>query len=88
MRLARLFGRDVPPRFAHHPLMMRTATDKLSKSAGDTGVSELRAAGWTAERLLGHAAHRIGLVAVDRPIKAIDVPALFDEAFRRIRPSP
>ena len=49
MRLARLLGRATPPRFWHHPLVMKSPTQKLSKSDGDTGVRDLRAAGWTAE---------------------------------------
>jgi glutamyl/glutaminyl-tRNA synthetase len=55
IRLARLLGREVPPRFAHHPLVMKSATEKLSKSDGDTGVRELRAAGWPAADVLAHA---------------------------------
>ncbi len=47
IRLARLLGRDDPPRFLHHPLVMRTPSEKLSKSDGATGVRDLRAAGWT-----------------------------------------
>ena len=38
---------QTPPVFAHHGLVMKSATQKLSKSDGDTGVRELRAAGWT-----------------------------------------
>jgi glutamyl-tRNA synthetase/glutamyl-Q tRNA(Asp) synthetase len=48
IRLARLLGRNAPPRFAHHPLVMKSPTEKLSKSDGDTGVRDLRAAGWSA----------------------------------------
>jgi glutamyl/glutaminyl-tRNA synthetase len=48
LRLARLLGRETAPRFAHHPLVMKSATEKLSKSDGDTGVRDLRAAGWSA----------------------------------------
>ena len=55
IRLARLLGRSEPPRFAHHELVMKNATEKLSKSDGDTGVRDLRAAGWTAARVLDHA---------------------------------
>lgn len=55
MRLARLLGRSVPPRFAHHPLVMKSATEKLSKSDGDTGVRDLRAAGWSATAVLARA---------------------------------
>jgi len=49
LRLARLLGRDKMPQFAHHGLVMRSATEKLSKSDGASGVRDLRAAGWTAE---------------------------------------
>jgi glutamyl-tRNA synthetase/glutamyl-Q tRNA(Asp) synthetase len=52
IRLARLLGRAAPPRFWHHPLVMKSATEKLSKSDGDTGIRELRAAGCSAEEVL------------------------------------
>jgi glutamyl-tRNA synthetase/glutamyl-Q tRNA(Asp) synthetase len=52
IRLARLLGRERPPEFAHHPLIMKTPQQKLSKSDGDTGVRELRARGWTAEMVI------------------------------------
>ncbi len=51
IRLARLLGRAEPPRFVHHPLVMKSATEKLSKSDGATGIRELRAAGWTPGRV-------------------------------------
>ena len=52
VRLSRLLGRSRPPRFWHHPLVMKSATQKLSKSDGDTGIRDLRAAGWTKEAVL------------------------------------
>ncbi len=55
IRLARLLGRSTPPRFAHHALVMKSVTEKLSKSDGDTGVRDLRAAGWSAESVLTRA---------------------------------
>jgi glutamyl/glutaminyl-tRNA synthetase len=55
IRLARLLGRVNMPRYAHHGLVMKSATEKLSKSDGDTGVRDLRAAGWSAEAVLDHA---------------------------------
>ena len=45
IQLARLLGSDEPPAFLHHALLMKTATQKLSKSDGDTGVRDLRAKG-------------------------------------------
>jgi glutamyl-Q tRNA(Asp) synthetase len=46
IRIARLLGREHPATFFHHPLIMKTATQKLSKSDGVTGVRDLRAKGW------------------------------------------
>ena len=52
IQLARLLGRDEPPLFLHHPLIMKSADQKLSKSDGDTGVRELRAKGWTPAQVI------------------------------------
>jgi glutamyl/glutaminyl-tRNA synthetase len=52
VRLARLLGREQPSVFLHHPLIMKSATQKLSKSDGDTGVRDLRARGLTPEEVL------------------------------------
>ena len=55
IRLARMLGRVTPPRFWHHPLVMKSPTQKLSKSDGDSGIRDLREAGWTAEQVLAKA---------------------------------
>jgi glutamyl/glutaminyl-tRNA synthetase len=52
IQLARLLGRDEPPEFLHHPLIMKSPDQKLSKSDGDTGVRELRARGWTPKQVI------------------------------------
>ena len=57
IRLARLLGRDTPPRFRHHQLIMKSAAQKLSKSDNATGVRDLRASGWTREQVLEKAAN-------------------------------
>lgn len=51
IQLARLLGRTEPPVFAHHPLVMKSPDQKVSKSDGDTGIRDLRAAGWSADRV-------------------------------------
>jgi glutamyl/glutaminyl-tRNA synthetase len=56
IRLGRVLGRAVPAAFAHHPLIRRLDGSKLSKSDGDTGVGELRAAGMTRDEVLASAA--------------------------------
>ena len=53
IRIARLLGRRTPPTFFHHPLIMRTPSQKLSKSDGDTGVAVLRAKGWSPSAVIG-----------------------------------
>jgi len=39
---------------------MKSASQKLSKSDGDTGIRDLRAAGWSRERVLEEAAKLSG----------------------------
>jgi glutamyl/glutaminyl-tRNA synthetase len=58
IQLARLLGRSGPPRFLHHALIMKSPSQKLSKSDGATGVRELRANGWTREDVLRAARSR------------------------------
>ena len=55
LQLSRLLGRVEPPQFLHHPLIMKSPTQKLSKSDGDTGVRDLRARGWTARDVIARA---------------------------------
>lgn len=73
IRLGRLLGRSEPPAFAHHPLIRRKDGRKLSKSDGDTGVRELRAAGYRPEDVIGAAAAAVGLIPRPRPVAASDV---------------
>ena len=75
--LARMLGRPNPPCFLHHPLIMGPHGGKLSKSAGDTGVRELRAQGFGPEDVIGRAAAAIGLIEAPRRIPAFEVPSLF-----------
>jgi glutamyl-Q tRNA(Asp) synthetase len=56
IQLARLLGRAEPPQFLHHPLIMKSPTQKLSKSDADTGIRELRAKGWTPAQVVECAA--------------------------------
>ena len=56
MRIARLVGRETPATFAHHELIMKTPTQKLSKRDGDTGVRDLRKQGQTREEVIAAAA--------------------------------
>jgi glutamyl-tRNA synthetase/glutamyl-Q tRNA(Asp) synthetase len=75
--LAQLLGRSAPPIFLHHPLIMGPLGEKLSKSAGDSGVRELRAKGLGPEDVIGRAAAAVGLIQSFRPVSATDVASLF-----------
>jgi glutamyl-Q tRNA(Asp) synthetase len=50
--LGRMLGRETPATFAHHGLIMKSPTQKLSKSDRDTGIRDLRAQGWSRQMVL------------------------------------
>lgn len=75
--LAQLLGRATPPRFLHHPLLLRPDGSKLSKSNRDTGIGDLRAAGWSPERVLGEASWLAGLLPTPSPLAADELAGLF-----------
>jgi glutamyl-Q tRNA(Asp) synthetase len=77
LRLARLLGRTVPPRFLHHPLIMSASGAKLSKAKRDTGIRDLRSGGASPEDVLGAAAHATGLLHAPTPLAAADLAELF-----------
>ena len=81
IQLARLLGRVDPPRFLHHRLVMKTATQKLSKSDRDTGIRDLREKGWSAADVIGEAATLAGLIDGRRPLAARDVAELVGPPF-------
>lgn len=59
IQLARLLGRETPPLFLHHPLIMKSSAQKLSKSDRDTGVRDLREQGWTPAQVVAKAVSSI-----------------------------
>jgi glutamyl-tRNA synthetase/glutamyl-Q tRNA(Asp) synthetase len=73
IQLARLIGRRSPAQFLHHPLVMKSATQKLSKADGDTSVRDLRGAGMTSEEVIGRAAALVQLIPSERPMTAREV---------------
>lgn len=58
IRLAKFLGRTTPPQFHHHALIRNPDGSKLSKSAGDTAIRELRASGRSREEVLSALAQR------------------------------
>src|SRR5687767_313024 len=65
IRLARLLGRAEPPHFLHHPLVRKATGEKLSKASADSGIRELRAAGWRADRVVDEASMKMEGTAPD-----------------------
>jgi glutamyl-tRNA synthetase/glutamyl-Q tRNA(Asp) synthetase len=77
VRLGRMLGRAAPAQFAHHPIIMKSPERKLSKADGDSGVADLRRAGWSPGRVIGHAAAIAGLAPAGHEIHAADAGRLF-----------
>lgn len=76
--LARMLGHDVAPTYVHHPLINAPDGRKLSKREAAQGIRELRAAGRSAESVLGEAAFLTGLSNANAPISAVDLARLFE----------
>ena len=76
IRLGRLLGRETPPTFAHHPLILRPDGSKLSKAGRATGVREWRVAGETPADVIGEAAAAVGLIDAPRAIVATEAGSL------------
>jgi glutamyl-Q tRNA(Asp) synthetase len=68
LRLARMLGRAVAPRFLHHPLIRNPGGQKLSKATRDTSVRDLRASGKTPSDLFGQTLRALGLAASEQPL--------------------
>lgn len=85
IQLARLLGRSEPPAFFHHPLIMKTPTQKLSKADGDTSVRDLRAVGMTAAKVIGRAATLVGLNPEGWSVQTADVARLFQSRSSQTR---
>lgn len=83
IRLARMLGRVDPPRFLHHPLVLKKKGVKLSKSDRDAGVRDLRRMGLTPAEVIGRAAASVGLIRTVRPVEAREL----EELFRSLRTS-
>lgn len=75
--LAGMLGRETPPSFLHHPLIVNPEGAKLSKRDQATGIRDLRAAGRTPGEVLGEAAWRTGLLPAMRAVEVSELAGLF-----------
>ena len=79
IRLARLISRAQPATFVHHPLVMKSPAQKLSKSDGDSGIADLRSDGCTPDEVIARAAQLAGLTDRAR-VSARELAALFADS--------
>lgn len=66
--LMRLLGRNEPPIYLHHPLIVDPAGKKLSKREMAHSLRQDRTAGATAEELLGRVCYKAGITASPAPL--------------------
>ena len=66
--LMRLLGRNEPPVYLHHPLIVDPAGKKLSKREMAHSLRQDRSAGATAEELLGRVCFKAGITASPAPL--------------------
>lgn len=85
IQLARLLGRSTPPHFFHHPLIMKSTTQKLSKADRDTSVRDLRATGMRPGDVVGRAAAAAGLIPTPSLVDATEAASLVSRFVRAPR---
>lgn len=83
IQLSRLLGRTEPPLFLHHPLIMKSPTQKLSKADRDTSVRDMRAAGCPVEEVIGRALHAAALADAPGPVSRAAAEALVARRYAR-----
>ncbi|MGE5926822.1 MAG: glutamate--tRNA ligase family protein [Gemmatimonadota bacterium] len=80
IRLARMLGRSVAPRYLHHQLILKPGGEKLSKSSGDTGIRELRAMGLSPSQVTDRAAFLSGMSSGEHALRPADLSAIITAA--------
>jgi glutamyl-tRNA synthetase len=70
----------MPPHFAHVPLVVGADGKRLAKRHGESRIAEFRAAGVSAEKIVGWAAWRCGQISQPREISAAKMVERFDLA--------
>ena len=75
-----------PPAFLHLPLVLGPDGERLAKRHGAVSLAELRARGWSPERVVGLLAHGAGLAEEPSPVEARALIERF--SLRALRRSP
>lgn len=83
--LYRALGWEVPA-FCHVPLVLGPDGERLAKRHGSISLAELRDAGWSPERVIGHLAAGAGLIDREAPVAARELVTTFD--LERLRHEP
>lgn len=83
--LAKALGREEPPRFLHHKLLLSPCGQKLSKRDMAAGIRSERDAGKSAEALLGEVCKDAGIIRSSLPLSVQEAVRLSRQSlFRRI----
>jgi glutamyl/glutaminyl-tRNA synthetase len=83
IQLARLLGRREAPLFLHHALLMKSASQKLSKADRATSVRDMRAAGASVEDVIGRAMYAAALAESNAPITRESAEARVAQGYPR-----
>lgn len=73
-------SRQPAPSFLHHPLVLGSDGEKLSKKLKSTGISHLRAAGKSPAEVWGTACFLAGFQTEDRPVRYESLGTLLPES--------
>jgi glutamyl-tRNA synthetase len=69
-----------PPRFAHVPLVLGPDGERLAKRHGASAIADFRAAGWSAERMIGALCHSLGWTVPGEELSARECLLRFADA--------
>jgi len=78
--LMRLLGREVPPLYLHHPLIVDPSGKKLSKRERAHSLREDRDSGYSAEELLGRVCHKAGLQQGPLPLSLDEAISIVEKS--------
>ncbi len=77
LQLRQLLGIFRPLRFLHHPLILESSGEKLSKRFGSTSLRSMREQGMEPESVLGQAAFSVGLIHQPRALSVRELKDIF-----------